>query len=182
MLVQEAFAIVLLQIDERRTMVARLRQQVERVDRLVPKIDLADIPRHAFLHHPFAAAEPVPYFQRAFGEADRTRAMRQPVVFIENNDGNAVLREIDRGRETDGTRTDNDDRMMHGLARVLIWRAHVRQLEFLIIRRHRGTGFVPETRFDKSIYRCAAPLAMNFQRRATSSLSFLHSCSASSAA
>src|SRR5438105_2781864 len=128
-------------------MVAGLGQQVERVDQLVAKIHSAYIPRHAFLYHPLAAVQPVPYFERAFGKADRARTVRQPVVLVQNNDGNAVQREVDRCSETDGTGADHDDRMMRRLAWILITRAHVRQLEFLIIRRHRGTGSVRKSSF-----------------------------------
>src|SRR5205814_10205834 len=69
-LVEKALAIVLLQIDERGPMVTGLRQQIEGVDEVIAEIDLADVPRHALLHHPLAAAQPVPDLERPFGEAD----------------------------------------------------------------------------------------------------------------
>ena len=51
---EEAFDVVLLQVDEGRTCMAGLGQQVEGIDLFLLEEHLADVPRHAFGHHALA--------------------------------------------------------------------------------------------------------------------------------
>ena len=87
----------LLQIDEGRPVVTRLGQQIEFEHLAFVKIDLADVPDDAFLDHRVATTEPVENFERPLGEADRSGTGAHLVAFVENDDWNAVLCEIDRG-------------------------------------------------------------------------------------
>ena len=130
---EEAFDVVLLQVDERRPLVPVLGQQVEAVDQRVLEVDAAEIPRHALANHRVAAAEPVEYFQRALGEADRARAGRQLVVVVEQQHLDAALREVDCETQADGPRSDDDDRVQRRLARALVRRRLVFELDGLIV-------------------------------------------------
>ncbi len=90
---------------------AFLRQQVELVELRVAVKNLADAPDHALVDHALADAKPVPVFQRAFRKADRARALADPVGVIEQHDGLAALRQIDRQRQSDRPGADHDDRV-----------------------------------------------------------------------
>ena len=103
--------IELLQVDEGRPLVALLGQQVELVELRVAVKDLADAPDHALVDHALADAEPVPDLERALREADRARALADPVGIVEQHDRLPALREIDRQRQPDRPRADHDDRM-----------------------------------------------------------------------
>uniref|UniRef100_A0A0N4Z6B8 Phenol hydroxylase n=1 Tax=Parastrongyloides trichosuri TaxID=131310 RepID=A0A0N4Z6B8_PARTI len=70
LLVQIAFGVVLLQVDEGRAAMAGFRQQVEAPHFLFAEEDLAHVPRHALVDHALADAEAVPDFQRALGKTD----------------------------------------------------------------------------------------------------------------
>ena len=107
---QIGLGIELLQVDEGRPLVAFLRQQVELVELRVAVKDLADAPDHALVDHALADAEPVPEFQRALGEADRARALADPVGIVEQHDRLAALRQIDRQRQPHRPGADHDDR------------------------------------------------------------------------
>ena len=90
--------IELLQIDEGGPLMALFRQQVELIELRVAVKDLADAPHHALGHHAIADAEPIPIFKRALREADRARALADPVSIIEQDHAMAALRQIDRKR------------------------------------------------------------------------------------
>ena len=108
---QIGLGIELLQVDEGRPLVARLRQQVELVEQGVAVKDLADAPDHALVDHALADAEPVPIFQRALGKADRARALADAVGIVEQHDALAALRQVDRERQPDRAGADHDDGM-----------------------------------------------------------------------
>ena len=134
-LAEIAFEVVLLQVDERGTLVPGLRQQVERVDELVLEVHLADVPRYALGDRAVAAPQPIEDLQRSLGEADRTRAGRQRVVVVEQQRRDALLREIDRRGQADRTGADDDHRMVHRLRRRLIGRSHIVEGDAAIVHR-----------------------------------------------
>ena len=113
---QIGLGIELLQVDEGGPLVALLRQQVELIKLRGAVKDLADAPHHALVDHALADAEPVPEFQRALGEADRARALADPVGVVEQHDTLAALRQIDRQRQPDRPGADHDDRMFGRIA------------------------------------------------------------------
>ena len=136
---QIGLGIELLQVDEGRPLVALLRQQVELVELLLAVKDLADAPHHALVDHALADAEPVPEFERALGEADRPRALADPVGIVEQHDRLAALRQIDRQRQPHRTGADHDDRVFGDVrARpILIGVAAIAELGFSL--RHAGS-------------------------------------------
>src|SRR6185312_9064401 len=93
---QISLGIELLEIDESGTLVPGLRQQVELIKLRGAVKNLADAPDHALVDHAVADAEPIPEFQRAFGETDRARAFADAVGVVEQHDLVAALRQIDR--------------------------------------------------------------------------------------
>src|SRR5205823_10418924 len=119
-LVQIAFAVILLEVHERRPTMARLGQQVEAVDELVLEIHFADVPGHPFVDDSLATAEAVPDLERSFCKADRPRSKRELVVVVDDDHAHALPREIDRGSKTDRPGADDDDRMASRGARILI--------------------------------------------------------------
>ena len=108
---QIGLGIELLQVDEGRPLVAVFRQQIELIELRLAVKNLADAPHHALVDHALADAEPVPEFERALGKADRPRALADPVRIVEQHDGLAALRQIDRQRQPHGARADHDDRV-----------------------------------------------------------------------
>ena len=88
---------------------ARLRQQVELVDLLVPEKDPADVPLHALADNAIAASQPVENLQRALGPADGARTDADRIVFVEHYHVDAALREIDRRAKADRAGAGNDD-------------------------------------------------------------------------
>ena len=94
--------------------------------------DPADAPDHALVDHALADAEPVPVFQRAFRKADRARALADPVGIVEQHDGLAALRQIDRQRQPDRPGADHHDGVTRGVAAVpiLIGMTTVTELDF----------------------------------------------------
>ncbi len=78
-----------------------------------------------------ANAEPVPEFQRALGEADRARALADPVGIVEQHDGLAALRQIDRERQPDRAGADHHDRILGqvGAGPILIGMAAIAELD-----------------------------------------------------
>ena len=107
------FEIILLQVDEGREFVAVFGQQVEIVNLAVVEEHLAEVPFDALVDHFVTAAEPVEYFQRAFGIADRARAEADLVVVVEHDHGHVVLGQVDGGGQTDRSGADDDDRVAH---------------------------------------------------------------------
>ena len=71
-------------------------------------------------HKPLADAEPIEDFQRALRPADAARAFADAIRIVEQHDGHAALRKIDRGRKPDRPGADHDDRMPRDRGRVLI--------------------------------------------------------------
>ena len=128
---QIGFGIELLQVDEGRPLVPLLRQQVELIELRGAVKDLADAPHHALVDHALADAEPVPIFQRALGEADRARALADPVGVVEQHHLLAALRQIDRERQPDRPGADHDDRMLGDVGRgpVLIGVTAIAELD-----------------------------------------------------
>ena len=109
---QIGFGIELLQVDEGGPLVPLLRQQIELIKLRGAVKNLADAPHHALVDHALADAEPVPELQRAFGKADRARALADPVGIVEQHDGLAALRQIDRERQPDRPGADHHHRML----------------------------------------------------------------------
>ncbi len=135
---QIGLGVELLQVDEGRPLVPLLRQQVELIELRLAVKDLADAPHHALVDHLLADAEPVPEFERAFGKADRPRALADAVGVVEQHDGLATLRQIDRQRQPHRTCADHDDRVF-GQVRtrpILIGMAAIAELGFGL--RHAG--------------------------------------------
>ncbi len=159
---QKRLGIVLLEIDERRHLVAVVRQQVELVEQVVLEKDLADFPDHALLDHALADAEPVPQFQRALRKADRARAVADPVGIVEHDDAVSALRQIDGQRQPDRTSPDDDHRMARGVRRraVLVGMAAIAELGDGRLRHVSNpvmSGFLNEalvSRIDQGYYRC----------------------------
>ena len=101
-------------------MVPGFGQQVEAVHLLVAQEHAPRIPADTLLHHGLPAAEPVEDFQRALGEADRTRAAGQPVVVVQQHHRDAGLRQIDGRRQPHQPGTDHHDRVAHRGRGVLV--------------------------------------------------------------
>src|SRR6516225_5055337 len=80
---QELLDVVLLQVDERRTMVTLFGQEIELVHLLVMEEDAAHTPAHALLHQALATAQPVENLERALRPADRARTDAHRVVLVE---------------------------------------------------------------------------------------------------
>ena len=99
---------------------AGLGQEVELVDPLVLQEHLADLPGDAFLDHAVRDPQPVAHFERALGEADRARALADPVVVVEQHDGLPALGEVDGGGKPDRAGPDHDHRVARGRRRVLV--------------------------------------------------------------
>ncbi len=135
---QEAFGVVLLQVDEGRPLVAAFRQQVEAVDLLVAQEYLADVPAHAFFHHALAAAQPVEDIERALGEADRARAAGQRAVIVHQHHGHAKLGQVDRGGQANRPGADHDDRvsMACRMLRSLLGARLVLECQALVVDAH----------------------------------------------
>ena len=110
-LCQEAFDVVLLQVDEGRPLMAGLRLQIELVHLFILEEHAPEFPRHTLLDHAVAATQPVEYLQRALGKTDGARTGREAVIVVEQHHGDALLREIDRQCEPDRAGADDDDRM-----------------------------------------------------------------------
>ncbi|KAG1386121.1 hypothetical protein G6F59_017017 [Rhizopus arrhizus] len=70
LLIQIAFGVVLLKVDEGGAAMSGFRQQVETPHFLFAEEHLADVPRHALVDHALANAQAVPDFQGALGKAD----------------------------------------------------------------------------------------------------------------
>ncbi len=98
---------ILLQIDECGTLVPRLRQQVELIRKLITKKYLADFPADTALADSVAAAETIEDLQRALGPADRARANTDRVVVVDDDEIDAVLRQIDRAGKSNRAGADN---------------------------------------------------------------------------
>ena len=113
---QIGLGIELLEIDEGRPLVALLRQQIELIKLRGAVKDLADAPHHALVDHALADAEPIPEFERALREADRARALADPVGVVEQHHALAALRQIDRKRQPDRPGADHHDRILGNVA------------------------------------------------------------------
>ena len=140
---QIRLGVELLQVDESRPLVPLLRQQVELVELGIAVKDLADAPHHALVDHALADAEPVPEFERALGKADRPRALADAVGIVEQHDGLAALRQIDRQRQSHRACANDDDRMLGEIRTrpILIGMAAIAELDFGL----RHAGFNPVT-------------------------------------
>ena len=97
--------LVLLQVHHRRHLVVRLGQQVELVRELIAEEDLADLPLDAARADRVAAAETVEDLERALGVADRARADADRVVVVDEDEVDALLRQVDRRREPEARRS-----------------------------------------------------------------------------
>ena len=69
---QKSLHVVLLKIDERRTLVTGLRPNIKLIQQLIAQKHFPDVPRNAFGHHGVRTAEAVEYFERALRNADRS--------------------------------------------------------------------------------------------------------------
>ena len=129
---QIGFGIELLEVDEGGPLVAFLRQQVELIKLLVAVKNLADAPHHALVDHALADAEPVPVFQRALGKADRARSLADPVGIVEQHDGLAALREVNRQRQPDRPGANHHNGVVRRVAvlALLIGRSAIAELDF----------------------------------------------------
>jgi hypothetical protein len=112
---QKRLGVILLQIDKGRHLVAVVRQQIELIQQIVFEKDLADLPDDSLLDHALANAETIPQLQRPFREANRARAVADPVGVIQHDDRMAALRQIDRQRQPDRPCPDDHDRMARGI-------------------------------------------------------------------
>jgi hypothetical protein len=92
---------VLLQIDECRPSVPRLRQEIEAIDELIAKEHLADVPADALGDDRLRAAEPVEDFERPLRVADRARSDRHRPILVQDHDGDSALAEVDRRGQAD---------------------------------------------------------------------------------
>ncbi|MCY1509034.1 hypothetical protein D9M68_433630 [compost metagenome] len=128
-----ALDVVLLQVDEGRALVAGLGQQVEAVDLLVMEEHLADVPRHALVHHAVAAAEAVEHLERALGEADRARSAGQAVVVVEQHHGHLPQGEVDGEREAHRAGAHDHHGVAGGRGGVLVGVAGVVEAQALIV-------------------------------------------------
>ena len=108
---QIGFGIELLEIDESGSLVALLGQQIKLIKLRRTVENLADAPYHPLVDHAAADAEPVPVLEGALGETDRARPLADPVGIIEQHDGLAALRQIDRERQPDRSGADHHDGM-----------------------------------------------------------------------
>ena len=79
-----------------------------------------------------ADAEPVPEFERAFGKADRARPLADPVGIVEQHDGLAALRQIDRERQPDRAGADHHHGVFGhlGAGAILVGMAAIAELDF----------------------------------------------------
>ena len=95
-----------------------------------------------------ADAEPVPEFERALGKADRARPLADPVGIVEQHDGLAALRQIDRERQPDRPGADHHHGMFGriGAGAILVGMAAIAELDFGWLR-HAFTLLWPGTDF-----------------------------------
>ena len=91
---EEPLEVGLLEVDEGGELVTMLRQKVELEDLAVAVKDLAEVPDHALVQHRGAAAVAVGDLQRALGKADRPAAHADPLVVVEDHDGDALQPEV----------------------------------------------------------------------------------------
>ena len=104
---QIGLGIELLEVDEGGPLVPFLRQQIELIKQRRAVKNPADAPHHALVDHAIGDAEPIPEFEGALGKADRARPFADPVGIVEQNDGLAALRQIDRERQPDRAGPDH---------------------------------------------------------------------------
>ncbi len=133
---QRLLEVILLQVDERRPLVAGLGQQVELVRQLVVEEHLADLPADAVRADRLAAAQPIEHLERALRVADRARADAYGVVVVDDDEVDALLREIDRRRQPDRAGTDDRHLRARHPARRDLGRRHIRILRSLVCRWH----------------------------------------------
>src|SRR6516162_8785644 len=100
-------------------------KKIEIVNLLILEEDFAAIPGDTLFDHPFAAPEPIPDLQRAFGETDRARAGRQTIVVVDKQSLYSLLGEVYCSREPNRPGSNDDHRMVRHVSVALIWRAHV---------------------------------------------------------
>ena len=74
--VQIPFEVILLQIDECRSVMPLFRQQIELVYGFIPEKHLAHIPGHTLFNHPVATSQSIQHFERTFCITERTRSTR----------------------------------------------------------------------------------------------------------
>ena len=120
LLVQIAFGVVLLQVDEGRAAVAGFGQQVEAPHFLFAEEDLAHVPRHAFVDHALAHAQAVPDFQCALGETDGAGTGRQAEVVVQHHHAYALAGQIECGGQADRAGSHHHDLMARKLAGGLV--------------------------------------------------------------
>ena len=111
-------------------------QQIKMIDRLVLEKYSAYIPGHALLNDFVTAAQPVKNLQCALGIAECARARGQAVIIIQNNDPDALTRQIYRCGQTYRPGTHNHHRMMRRLSEREISAALILKLQGLVIRCH----------------------------------------------
>ncbi len=128
---QVGLGVVLLKVDEGGALVALFGQQVELVQLLVLQKHLAQVPRHALVHHALAHAQAVPDLQRALGKADGARADGELVVVVQHHHTLPALGQVDRQRQAHGARADDHDGVLRGRRAVLVRRAHISKIEGL---------------------------------------------------
>jgi len=104
--------VILLQVDHARTMMVRLRAEVEVEDFVLPKEGAPDVPGHTFGDHLLAAAEAVEDLERALGVAHATRPDGYGVVVVEHQHALALLGEVDRSAQANRAGTDDDHGMV----------------------------------------------------------------------
>ncbi len=161
-----ALDVVLLQVDEGRTMVTALRQQIEAVDLLLVEEHAADVPAHTLVDQPLAAAEAIENIERALGEADRTRTAGQRAVVIEQYHRHLLLRQVDRRGEADRTGPDHDHRPYRGpRVRLLLGAAPVGEGAGLVVVACLSRGFL-SCGFHVVSLRPSRPLSRGLRRPA----------------
>ena len=140
---QRLLEVVLLQVDERRPLVARLRLQVELVRQLVVEEHLADFPADSVRADRLAAAQAIEHLERPLRIADRARPDAHGVVVVDDDESDALLREIDRRREPDRAGTDDRHLRARHPARRDLGRRHVRILRCPVRRWHNSAAPLP---------------------------------------
>src|ERR1700733_1402865 len=117
----------------------------------------ADAPDHALVDHAIGDAEPIPEFEGPLGKADRARPLADPVGIVEQDDGLAALRQVDRKRQPDRAGPDHHHRVFGRLraGAILIGMAPIAELDFGWLR-HAFTLLWPRI-FAPSQGACSGP-------------------------
>src|SRR5579864_7461729 len=124
----------LLQIDEGGEAMPAFRQQVELVEQLLAVEHLAKIPSDTTRDHALGAAEPVEDLERTLRPANGAAAGADGIVLIQQHSRNALVHEINCGRETDGPAARHDHRVVWRTRRALVRMRAI--LEMRYGRRH----------------------------------------------